>query len=60
MSMEVHIQLVSCGDTSEVGSCVMCSHLRDVARGEVRSLWFTCVGLRVGRSVGKDYEQGGL
>jgi len=28
MSREVHIQLLSCGDTSEVGSYVSCSHLR--------------------------------
>jgi len=29
--------LLSCGDTSEVGSYVSCSHLRDVACGKVRS-----------------------
>jgi len=33
MSMEVHIILLSCGDTSEVGSYVPCSHLRDAACG---------------------------
>jgi len=59
MSREVHIQLLSCGDTSEVGSYVLCSHLRDATCREVRSLWITCVGLRVGRSVGNDYEPGG-
>jgi len=59
MSREVHIQLLLCWDTSEVGSYVSCSHLRDVACGEVRSWWITCVGLRVGRSVEQDYEHGG-
>jgi len=56
MSGEVHILLLSCGDMSEVGSYVSCSHLRDVACGEVRSWWITCVGLRAGRSVEQDYE----
>jgi len=51
MSGEVHTRLLSCGDTSEVGLYVPCSQLRDVACGEVRSLWITCVGLRAGRSV---------
>jgi len=51
MSGEVHTQLLSCGDTSEVGSYVPCSRLRDVACGEVRSWWITCVGLWAGRSV---------
>jgi len=51
--------LLSCGDTSEVGSYVSCSHLTDAACGEVRSRWITCVGLRAGRSVEQDYEQGG-
>jgi len=37
MSGEVHIMLLSCGDTSEVGSYVPCSHLRDAACGEVCS-----------------------
>jgi len=37
MGGEVHIQLLSCGDTSEVGSYVMCSYLRDVVCEEVRS-----------------------
>jgi len=59
MSGKVHILLLSCGDTSEVGSYVLCSHLRDVACGEVRSLWITCVGLRAGRSVEQDYERRG-
>jgi len=59
MSGEVNIQLLSFGDTSEVGSYVPCSHLRDVASGEVRSGWITCVGLRKGRSVEQDYERGG-
>jgi len=36
MSGEVHILLLSCGDTSEVGSYVPCSHLRDVVSEEVR------------------------
>ena len=40
-----------------VGSYVLCSHLRDVASGEVRSWWITCVGLRAGRSVEQDYGQ---
>jgi len=43
--------LLSSGDTSTVGSYVSCSHLRDVACREVRSLWITCVGLQAGRSV---------
>jgi len=30
------MQLLSCGDTSEVGSYVPCSQLRDVVCGEVR------------------------
>ena len=33
MSGEVHILLFSCGDTSEVGSYVSRSHLRDVVCG---------------------------
>ena len=49
--------LLSCGDTNEVGSYVLCSHLRDAAWREVRSWWITCVGLRAGRSVEQDYEQ---
>jgi len=59
MSGEVHIQLLSHGDTSEVGSYVPCSHLRNAMCGEVRDWWITCVGLRVGRSVEQDYERGG-
>jgi len=59
MSRKVHILLLSCGDTSEVGSYVLCSHLRDAACGEVRIWWITCVGLRAGRSVELDYERGG-
>jgi len=51
MNGEVHTQLLSCEDTSEVGSYVLCSHLRDAACEEVRSWWITCVGLRTGRSV---------
>jgi len=51
MSGEVHTQLLSCGDTREVASYVSWSHLRDVACGEVRSWWITCVGLRAGKSV---------
>jgi len=51
MSGEVHIQLLSRGDKSEVGSYVLCPRLRDVACGEVRGWWITCVGLRAGRSV---------
>jgi len=39
MSGEVHILLLSCGDTSEVGWYVPCSHLRDAACREVRSWW---------------------
>jgi len=35
MSGEVHILILSCGDTSEVGSYVLCSLLRDAACGEV-------------------------
>ncbi|QCE14799.1 hypothetical protein DEO72_LG11g1805 [Vigna unguiculata] len=34
MSGEVHTRLLSCGDTSEVGSYVPCSQLRDAACGE--------------------------
>jgi len=59
MSEEVHIQLLSCRDTSEVGLYVPCSHLRDVAYGEVRSWCITCVGLQAGRSIEQDYERGG-
>ncbi|QCD86514.1 hypothetical protein DEO72_LG3g1037 [Vigna unguiculata] len=50
--------LLSCGDMSEVGSHVPCSHLRDAACGEVRNWWIMCVGLRAGRSVEQDYERG--
>jgi len=53
MSEEVHIQLLSRGDRSDVGSYVPCS------RGEIRGWWITCVGLRAGRSVEQDYERGG-
>ncbi|QCE14852.1 hypothetical protein DEO72_LG11g1858 [Vigna unguiculata] len=56
---EVHIQLLSRGDTSEVGSYVPCSRLRDAMCGKVRGWWITCVGLRAGRSVEQDYERGG-
>jgi len=59
MSREVHIQLLSCGDTSEVGSYVPCSHLRDATCGEVWGWWITCVGLWAGMSVEQDYERGG-
>jgi len=60
VSGEAHIQFLSCGDMSEVGSYVACSHLRDATCGEVRSWWIACVGLRASRSVEQDYEQGGL
>ena len=33
MSVEVHIQILSHGDTSEVGSYVPCSRLRDATCG---------------------------
>jgi len=59
MSGEVHIQLLLHGDTSEVGSYIPFSRLRDVACVEVRGWWITCVGLRAGRSVEQDYERGG-
>ena len=59
MSGEVHFLLLSCGDTNEVDSYVVCSHLRDVACEEVRNWWITSTGLRVGRSVEQDYERGG-
>jgi len=59
MSGEVHIQLLSCGDTSEVGSYVPCSHMRDAACMEVRSWWIIYVGLPAGRCVEQDYERGG-
>jgi len=59
MSDEVHIQLLSCGDTNEVGSYVSYSHLRDAACGEVRSWWITCVRLWAGRSIEQDYKRGG-
>jgi len=59
MSGEVHIQLLSREDTSEVGLYVSCSRLRDAACGEVRGWWITCVGLRTGRSVEQDYEREG-
>ena len=59
MSGEIHIQVLSCEDMSEVGSYVSCLHLRDAACGEVRSWWITCVGLRAGRFVEQDYERGG-
>ena len=58
MRGEVHIQLLSCGDTNEVGSYVPCSHLRDATCREVRSWWIMCVALRVDRSVELDYERG--
>jgi len=51
--------LLSCGDTSVVGSYVLCSHLRDAACGEVRSWWITCVGLWADRSVEQNYERRG-
>jgi len=57
MSGEVRIQLHSCGYTSEVGSYVSCSYSRDVACGEVRSWWITCVELGAGKSVEQDYER---
>jgi len=59
MNGEVHIQLLSRGDTSQVGSYVLCSRLRDATFGEVRGWQITCVGLRAGRSVEQDYERGG-
>ena len=59
MSGEVYIQLLSRGDTSEVGLYVPCSCLRDATCGEVRGWWITCVGLRAGKSVEQDYERGG-
>jgi len=59
MSGEVHILLLSCGDTNEVGSYVPCSHLRDAASREVRSWWITCDEVRAGRSVDLDCEQEG-
>jgi len=58
MSGEAHIQLLSRGDTSEVGSYVPCSRSRDATCEEVRGWWITCVGLRAGRSVEQDYERG--
>jgi len=59
MSGEVHINLLSRGDTSEVVLYVPCSRLKDATCGEVRGWWITCVGLRVGRFVEQDYERGG-
>ncbi|QCD90452.1 hypothetical protein DEO72_LG4g1408 [Vigna unguiculata] len=59
MSEEDHIQLLSRGDTSEVGSYVPYSCLRDATCGEVRGWWITCVELWAGRSGGQDYERGG-
>jgi len=68
MSEEIHIQLLSRGDTSEVSSYVPCSRLRDamcVRYGVGGShVWTTggqvCrAGLRVGRFVEQDYERGG-
>jgi len=56
----VHIQLLSCGVTSEVGLYVSCARLRDAVCGEVRDWWITCVGLWSGRSIEQDYERGGL
>jgi len=56
MSGEVHIQLLSCGNTSDVGSYVPCSHLRDAMCREICSWWITCVELRAGRSIEQDYE----
>jgi len=47
------------GDTSEVGSYVPCSRLRDAACREVCGWWITCVGLRAGRFVGQDYKREG-
>jgi len=57
MSGKVHILLLSYGDTSEVGSYVPCSHLRDAACVEVRSSWITCVAQQVDRFVEQDYER---
>jgi len=59
MSGEIHIQLLSCEDTSEVGSYISCSHLRDVACEEVCSWRITYVGLWASRSVEQVYERGG-
>ncbi|QCE06061.1 hypothetical protein DEO72_LG9g1070 [Vigna unguiculata] len=59
MSGEVHIKLLSRGDTSKVSSYVPCSRLRDATCGEVWGWRITCVGLRAGRSVEQDYEWGG-
>ena len=59
MSGEVHILLLSCRDTSEVGSYVSCPHLRDVVCGKVRSWWITCVGLQADKSIEQDYDRGG-
>jgi len=59
MSGEVHIQLLSRGDMSEVGSYVLCSRLRDATCGKVRGWWITYIGLQAGRSVEQDYERGG-
>ncbi|QCE03430.1 hypothetical protein DEO72_LG8g1454 [Vigna unguiculata] len=49
-SGEAHIQLLSRGDTSEIGSYVPCSRSRDATCEEVRGWWITCVGLRAGSS----------
>jgi len=59
MSGEVHILLLSCGDTSEVGLYVLCSHLRDATCGEVCSWWITWVRLWAGRFVELDHERTG-
>ena len=59
MSGDVHIQLLSRGDTNEVGLYVPCSRLRDAACGEVRGWWITCGGLLMSWSVEQDYERGG-
>jgi len=59
MSGEVHIQLLSRGDTSEVGSYVPCSRGEMPRAGRYVGWWITCVGLWAGRPVEQDYERGG-
>jgi len=59
MSGEVHIQLLSRRDTSEVGSYVPCSRLRDATCGEVRGCGSHVLDYGAGRSVEQDYERGG-
>ena len=59
MSVEVHIKLLSRGDTSGEVRMFRAHVERCHVRGRNGGWWITCVGLRAGRSVEQDYERGG-